>query len=1208
RHNECDALKTGAPGNCSSGETLNDPVGDTCDKDENIASGLDIDDVLGISAGAGRGYMSLPGDDVVCANINLGGNPPDVGSSSGPIDQYMLFLVNPDIPDENPYDVWKKNLFIVTYAPEAAGVDPNLVKVLWDGNCVTNPNTADPLACKLIVGGSEVRELKIGAANGEMKIIVKNALPNGKTIFGATSKSTHMSFWTMQIDLSGTGCEPWWTVDSTTSLNLVKNNGETTICTACAPGPPIVASPASCVNGAGTHSGTCPQSGAQPANNGCELSIYPTSDCAVTDEYKIYYAATDDPASATELTTISTLRDCAEKSYSDTITTLDGKTHYYWVSGVNDNGGSPLETGQGDWSATSCTVEDWVMPDSPASLACATPDGNEKKCECTWTADTVADPSIAGFNVRRDTTDLTGVTPYPAAAGATEYSYTDSDDDLVLGQTYTYGVSTNDTGGNESAETTATCTPEDLVSPDRVDSLTVLANCWELTYDFSWQAGPETDLAGYNAYKCHNSIPNSSCILPEQFTKINTGMIPHVDGATLEISDSDYQPSDFEEEYCYWVEACDNCDTEGNCPTTGVPNCSTFNTMRTYLKCVFVSCDPPDIAPLYPDPGGDMDPVYHIKITAPPEGGTCELEWNKVCEDESGPFTDCNFPEPDRIVGYYIMRAESLGSDCTGVTVDTDPVNDSMGHLIGTELHGPGTPSYSDTSLTNGTTYCYRVHGYNAFNHYSREDPPPDPVPCTPSDNTPPDPPVIDLDDLDSSDLVCTIAWHAVSDQDTVTYNLYRCAGDIDTCASEDDFTTSVLSDSEELQVVDVTDDMVEYTYCVTATDPSSNESAKVTGGAAASPNCVECLAVTPPEPPTDVNASTTGNGGYTVYWTASAGEDGSGSYNIYTCDTASVRPGRDSGCIMEATSIGEGIVNAGNPYEVTISSVTAEGDYYVVVTYTASTSGAESGGAATAATIYITGLYRDRCEENPVPADCNVTISFTGVFGKRGIIACNAGDPGCLSEEYMHGVTGIENVSVDVLSATNLSTIKTVMTAADGSAPDIVLSSTYDIVPGSRYIVRARYPASEVDDPQTARCTNADTFETDGWCAVEMLQPILAANFSLDVTTATLPMDLSSGGGGSVMGDPNGDGVINMFDIAVLKGAFGAEPGDLCYKAWADLNLDGKVNLFDLGVIKNMIGPPIALEGDPDYDPIITQDKDPYSGDSECCGTLTCD
>lgn len=53
-----------------------------------------------------------------------------------------------------------------------------------------------------------------------------------------------------------------------------------------------------------------------------------------------------------------------------------------------------------------------------------------------------------------------------------------------------------------------------------------------------------------------------------------------------------------------------------------------------------------------------------------------------------------------------------------------------------------------------------------------------------------------------------------------------------------------------------------------------------------------------------------------------------------------------------------------------------------------------------------------------------------------------------------------------------------------------------------------------------------------------------------------------------SCFGDVNGDGLVDLLDLSLLLGAYGAELGDPHYNPDADLDLDGDVDVTDLSLI----------------------------------------
>lgn len=58
-----------------------------------------------------------------------------------------------------------------------------------------------------------------------------------------------------------------------------------------------------------------------------------------------------------------------------------------------------------------------------------------------------------------------------------------------------------------------------------------------------------------------------------------------------------------------------------------------------------------------------------------------------------------------------------------------------------------------------------------------------------------------------------------------------------------------------------------------------------------------------------------------------------------------------------------------------------------------------------------------------------------------------------------------------------------------------------------------------------------------------------------------------------SVFGDVNGDGKVDMKDIAIVAKAFGTVPGDPRWNPEADINGDDKVDMKDIALIARNFG-----------------------------------
>ncbi|HOX29126.1 MAG TPA: hypothetical protein PLQ76_08250, partial [bacterium] len=399
----CSKNKIGKPV-CGRNFTVNDPAGDTCGKPDSngnisIVTGQNHLDLIGLSAGAGTGFSGVPGEKVVCALAGLNGSPPS--QESGPISAYILTILNPDMPDSNPNDTYMPNSFFMSYYPETEGIDPNLVRVLWDGECVTDQITPDVLSCKLIVGGYSENKMKIGFDKNTIKFISLNKVSPSKTLIGNYSKTVILSMQTGQIMISG--AVPFWVTDTMPALRLYDFNKtimmeypppdftlpsvEATICEAENPGI----------------SNLCPKSAAKPAEgNRCILKILPPVDRTIEEKYKIYHSLSDDPATAVYEPSLDIVEDWSSPSFTKTFTVpadqLDGKKHYFFITSLRKGG--KHETPLRNAEKTICQVEDWTPPAQPAGFACSTPDGEDNVCRCSWTRD-AADSTLSAYALSR---------------------------------------------------------------------------------------------------------------------------------------------------------------------------------------------------------------------------------------------------------------------------------------------------------------------------------------------------------------------------------------------------------------------------------------------------------------------------------------------------------------------------------------------------------------------------------------------------------------------------------------------------------------------------------------------------------------------------------------------------------------------------------------------------------------------------------------
>jgi trimeric autotransporter adhesin len=56
------------------------------------------------------------------------------------------------------------------------------------------------------------------------------------------------------------------------------------------------------------------------------------------------------------------------------------------------------------------------------------------------------------------------------------------------------------------------------------------------------------------------------------------------------------------------------------------------------------------------------------------------------------------------------------------------------------------------------------------------------------------------------------------------------------------------------------------------------------------------------------------------------------------------------------------------------------------------------------------------------------------------------------------------------------------------------------------------------------------------------------------------------------VVGDINGDGIVNCADLAIIKASFGKKTGQTGFDPRADVNGDGVVNILDLSIVAKQV------------------------------------
>jgi chitodextrinase len=193
----------------------------------------------------------------------------------------------------------------------------------------------------------------------------------------------------------------------------------------------------------------------------------------------------------------------------------------------------------------------------------------------------------------------------------------------------------------------------------------------------------------------------------------------------------------------------------------------------------------------------------------------------------------------------------------------------------GTQVGTSATTSYSDSGLTAGTTYLYRVAAYDVAGNVSAQS---SQVSAKTLDTTPPSVPT-GLTGSAASATLINLSWVASTDNVGVTgYRVYRGGSQIGTSA------TTTYADST---VVGSTT----YSYKVAAYDAVPNVSAQSTAKNVSTPD------ITAPSTPTGLTAAAASPSRINLSWNASTDTGGSGlaGYRVYRAGSLIASPATTS-------------------------------------------------------------------------------------------------------------------------------------------------------------------------------------------------------------------------------------------------------------------------------------------------------------------------
>ncbi len=533
---------------------------------------------------------------------------------------------------------------------------------------------------------------------------------------------------------------------------------------------------------------------------------------------------------------VSPLLPAGSRSWADTGLT-DYQTYSYTVR-THDTSGNY----SADSTARQATPVDLTPPAVPSGLTAVRGDGS---VTLSWDANT--EPDLAGYGIYRDGALVTSVT-------APTRTWTDTG--LTNDTGHTWSVDAVDVHANRSARsTTASATPTDLTPPGVPTGLTAARGDGRVV--LSWTANTETDVATYRVVRDGVEV---ATVAAGTTTSTDTGLT----------NDATYR---------YQLRAVD---THGNASALTTPA---------------VAATPTDLtAPAVPTglaaTGGDGRVVLTWTANAEPDLASYRLyrdgSSTVLASTAAGTttYTDTTVTN-DLTYGYVLRAVDTHGNASTATatvlatptdltapaaptglvatrgdssvalrwTANTEPDTASYrvvrdGAVVAT-VNAPAT-SYTDTGLTNDTTYRYQLRAVDTHGNTSPASAPA--VSATPVDLTPPAVPGgLTATRGDGS---VALSWTPVGDGDLASYHVYRDGALLATVtAPTASYTDSGLTNDSG------------HSWTVSSVDTHGNESAR-SAAVTATPTDL-----TPPAVPTGL-AAARGDGRVVLTWSANTEGD----------------------------------------------------------------------------------------------------------------------------------------------------------------------------------------------------------------------------------------------------------------------------------------------------------------------------------------------
>lgn len=495
------------------------------------------------------------------------------------------------------------------------------------------------------------------------------------------------------------------------------------------------------------------------------------------------------------------------RTYTDTGLTND-TTYQYSLQALDTSG----NTSAASSPTVAATPTDLTAPAVPTGLAAAAGDGS---VALSWTAGSESD--LASYRVLRD-----GAVVARVLRPATSWS----DTGLTNGTSYRYALQAVDTHGNASAASAAvSATPADTTAPAVPTGLAAAPGDGQVV--LTWTASTEADLAGYDLFR--DGVRVQGAVLGKSVTTFtDTGLTN-------------------DRTYSYALRARDDAGnpSAASAPVTakptdltppavparpsavagdGVVSLSWTPSSETDLASYQVLRDGAVIATVtaptttYDDRSAVNGTTYGYALSAVDTHGNASAATAPPVSAAPRDLTPPAVP-----TGLTATRGDGQVALRWTASTETDLASYRVlrdGAVVAT-VAAPAT-SYTDTGLTNDTSYRYSLAAHDAAGNGSAASAE---VSATPTDLTPPAAPggVTSA----AGDGVVDIAWQPNSEPDLASYRIYR-DGQLLTAVAVVAPPGTTPTSYRDTGVTNGT----AQSYAVTAVDTHGNESTTSTTGA----------------------------------------------------------------------------------------------------------------------------------------------------------------------------------------------------------------------------------------------------------------------------------------------------------------------------------------------------------------------------------------